>query len=131
VDLGADAERLAAMAPLLAQSGIVLDVFGDGAVAVREVPAALEGGDIAALIKDIADDLAELGSTMAIEDKINRLLATAACHHSVRAGRQLRVEEMNALLREMEVTPNSGACNHGRPTWIELKLSDIERLFGR
>jgi DNA mismatch repair protein MutL len=131
VELGADAHRLVAIAPLLAQSGIVLDAFGEGAVAVREVPAALEGGDIAGLIKDIADDLAELGSTMAVDDKINRLLATTACHHSVRAGRPLRVEEMNALLREMETTPNSGSCNHGRPTWIELKLSDIERLFGR
>jgi DNA mismatch repair protein MutL len=131
VELGADAERLAAMAPLLAEVGVVIDAFGEGAVVVREVPAALEGGDIAGLVKDIADDLAELGSTTAVEDKINRLLATTACHHSVRAGRSLRVEEMNALLREMEATPNSGSCNHGRPTWIELKLSDIERLFGR
>jgi DNA mismatch repair protein MutL len=131
VELGPDAERLVAMAPLLAETGIVLDAFGEGAVVVREVPAALEGGNIASLIKDLADDLAELGSSMAVEEKINRLLATTACHHSVRAGRQLRVEEMNALLREMETTPNSGSCNHGRPTWIELKLSDIERLFGR
>jgi DNA mismatch repair protein MutL len=115
----------------LAEVGVVIDAFGEGAVVVREVPAALEGGDIAGLVKDIADDLAELGSTTAVEDKINRLLATTACHHSVRAGRSLRVEEMNALLREMEATPNSGSCNHGRPTWIELKLSDIERLFGR
>jgi DNA mismatch repair protein MutL len=97
---------------------------------VREVPAALSGGNIARLVRDVADDLAEDKSST-VEERVNHLLATMACHHSVRSGRQLRPEEMNALLRKMEVTPNSGQCNHGRPTYIELKLSDIERLFGR
>jgi DNA mismatch repair protein MutL len=124
-------ERLAAASDVLAQSGLVLEAFGDGAVIVREVPAALGGGDITGTIRDIADELAELGTTTSVEARINHLLATMACHNSVRSGRRLRPEEMNALLREMEATPNSGQCNHGRPTFIELKLADIERLFGR
>jgi DNA mismatch repair protein MutL len=95
------------------------------------VPAALAGGDIPALLRAIADDWQDLGRISALEEKLNHVLATFACHHSVRAGRSLRLEEMNALLREMEVTPNAGQCNHGRPTYIELKLSDLERLFGR
>ncbi len=124
-------ERLAGAAELMAQSGLALEAFGDGAVIVREVPAALAGGDIAGLIRDLAGELAELDQADAVEERINHVLATIACHHSVRSGRRLRPEEMNALLREMERTPNSGQCNHGRPTFIELKLSDIERLFGR
>ena len=124
-------ERLAGAADLLAQSGLVLESFGDGAVIIREVPAVLTQGDISGIIRDLADELAELGAATTVEQRINHVLATMACHHSVRSGRKLRPEEMNALLREMEATPNSGQCNHGRPTFIELKLADIERLFGR
>lgn len=131
VDLdAASLERLANAQELLAGLGLVLEPFGEGSVVVREVPAALTGGNIARLVRDVADDLGE-GSHATVEERVNHLLATMACHHSVRAGRQLKPEEMNALLRKMEVTPNSGQCNHGRPTYIELKLSDIERLFGR
>lgn len=123
-------ERLANAASLLAELGLVLEPFGDGSIVVREVPAALAGGAIAKLVRDVADDLGEDSATT-VEERANHLLATMACHHSVRSGRQLKPEEMNALLRQMERTPNSGQCNHGRPTYIELKLSDIERLFGR
>jgi DNA mismatch repair protein MutL len=131
IDLdAASVERLAQAAPLLAELGLVLEPFGEGSVVVREVPAALAGGAVAHLVRDVADDLAEDHGTT-VEERVNHLLATMACHHSVRSGRQLRADEMNALLRKMEVTPNSGQCNHGRPTFIELKLSDIERLFGR
>jgi DNA mismatch repair protein MutL len=131
IDLDAvSVERLANASTLLAELGLVLEAFGDGSVVVREVPAVLSGGNIAQLVRDVADDLAE-DKNSTVEERVNHLLATMACHHSVRSGRQLRPEEMNALLRKMEVTPNSGQCNHGRPTYIELKLSDIERLFGR
>jgi DNA mismatch repair protein MutL len=126
-----EVERIAGTAELLSQSGLAVEAFGDGAVIVREVPAALAGGNIAGLIRDLADELAELDKADTVEERINHVLATIACHHSVRSGRKLHPEEMNALLREMEATPNSGQCNHGRPTFIELKLSDIERLFGR
>ncbi|MFT3986329.1 DNA mismatch repair endonuclease MutL [Aestuariivirga sp.] len=125
------AERVAGAADVLAQSGLAVEAFGEGAVLVREVPAALAHGDVAGLVQDVADELAEQGVSTRIEDRINHILATMACHHSVRSGRALRPDEMNALLREMEATPNSGQCNHGRPTFIELKLADIERLFGR
>ncbi|MFN0193596.1 MAG: DNA mismatch repair protein MutL, partial [Aestuariivirga sp.] len=111
--------------------GVVLEAFGDGAVLVREFPAALAGASISSIVRDLADELAEPEQGSGVEERINHVLATMACHHSVRAGRSLRPDEMNALLREMETTPNSGQCNHGRPTFIELKLSDIERLFGR
>jgi DNA mismatch repair protein MutL len=124
-------ERLADASELLAQGGLVLEAFGDGAVIIREVPAAIGKGDISGIVRDVADELSELGVTTSIENRINHVLATMACHNSVRSGRKLRPEEMNALLREMEATPNSGQCNHGRPTFIELKLSDIEKLFGR
>ena len=124
-------ERIAGAAEMLAASGLSIEPFGEAAVIVREVPAALGGGNIAGLVRDIADELSDLGHATAIEDRINHILATMACHHSVRSGRTLRPEEMNALLREMELTPNSGQCNHGRPTFIELRLADIERLFGR
>jgi DNA mismatch repair protein MutL len=124
-------ERLAGASDLLAQGGLVLEGFGDGAVIIREVPAAIGKGDISGIVRDVADELSELGVTTSIEDRINHVLATMACHNSVRSGRKLRPEEMNALLREMETTPNSGQCNHGRPTFIELKLADIEKLFGR
>lgn len=132
VDLdGSTAAQVLSVAELLARAGLMVEGFGENAVIVREVPAALGGGDIPALLRDIADDAQELGRVSALEEKLNHLLATFACHHSVRSGRALRIEEMNALLREMEVTPNAGQCNHGRPTFIELKLLDVERLFGR
>ncbi|MGE0147768.1 MAG: DNA mismatch repair endonuclease MutL [Parvibaculaceae bacterium] len=131
VDLDAvSIERLANASALLAGLGLVLEPFGEGSVVVREVPAALAGGNNAGLVRDVADDLGEESSTT-VEERANHLLATMACHHSVRSGRQLKPEEMNALLRRMERTPNSGQCNHGRPTYVELKLGDIERLFGR
>ncbi len=110
--------------------GLSVDSFGVGAVAVREVPAAVKEGNIALQIRDIAQTLSEDG-TLSMERKLNNVLATMACHHSVRAGRRMRPEEMHALLRDMERTPGSGQCNHGRPTYIALKLADIERLFGR
>ena len=126
-----EASRLVEKADLLAEFGLVVEAFGPGAVAVVEVPAAIAGGRIAALIRDLCDTLEEWGSAGALEKRLDHVLATFACHHSVRAGRRLRPEEMNALLREMEATPFSGQCNHGRPTYVELKLKDIERLFGR
>jgi DNA mismatch repair protein MutL len=110
---------------------LAVEPFGEGAVIVREVPAAIGQGDIAGLVRDVADELAERDATATVEERVNHLLATMACHHSVRSGRSLRTDEMNALLREMEATPNSGQCNHGRPTFISLTLADIERLFGR
>jgi DNA mismatch repair protein MutL len=126
-----DAQKLIDRAPVLAELGLVLEPFGQGAIAVSEVPAALCDSDVPALIHDLIDSMEEWGTTLALEDRLDHVLATFACHHSVRAGRRLRPEEMDALLREMEATPNSGQCNHGRPTYVELKLSDIERLFGR
>jgi DNA mismatch repair protein MutL len=126
-----EVERLVASADMLARSGLVLEAFGDGAVILREVPALIGKADFAGIIRDLAAELTEQDEAQAIDQKINHLLATMACHHSVRSGRRLRPEEMNALLREMEATPNSGQCNHGRPTFNELKLSDIEKLFGR
>ena len=98
---------------------------------LREAPALLDGADMAALVRDLAEDLAAEDGAQTLERKLDHRLATIACHHSVRAGRQLKPEEMNALLREMEATPGAGQCNHGRPTYVELKLADIERLFGR
>jgi DNA mismatch repair protein MutL len=124
-------DRLAAASAMLAAAGLVLEPFGETAIILREVPGAVAGGDMRALVRDVADGLAEADTAAGVEERINRVLATMACHHSVRANRVLKPEEMNALLRQMEVTPNSGQCNHGRPTYIELKLSDIERLFGR
>ncbi len=127
----ADAARLAEAGPVLESLGLSLEGFGPGAVAVREVPAAIAQGDIRGLVLDIADNLVEWGGPLALERAADHVLATFACHHSVRAGRRMKPEEMNALLREMEATPGSGQCNHGRPTYVELKLADIERLFGR
>ncbi len=95
------------------------------------MPALVAGGNVARLVRDLADDLSALGQTAGVEERVDHVLATMACHGSVRSGRRLKPEEMNALLREMEATPHSGQCNHGRPTWVELKLADIERLFGR
>lgn len=126
-----DVERLAAHADLLARLGLRLERFGPGAVAVRETPAMLGEVDAAGLVRDLADEIAENDTAESLRGRIDRIAATMACHGSVRAGRRLKPEEMNALLRQMEATPGSGTCNHGRPTYIELKLGDIERLFGR
>jgi DNA mismatch repair protein MutL len=123
--------RIEAEADFLSRLGVIVEAFGQGAILVRELPAPLASANITRLMQDIADGLDNSPPQESIEEKINRLLATIACHHSVRAGRHLKLEEMNALLRDMEKTLNSGQCNHGRPTHIELKLKDIERLFGR
>jgi DNA mismatch repair protein MutL len=125
------AARLAARADELALFGLVLEAFGTGAVIVREVPALVAGLDVRALVRDLADELAEWGDAPALQERIESVCGTLACHSSVRAGRRLAPAEMDALLRQMEVTPNSGQCNHGRPTFVTLALSDIERLFGR
>jgi DNA mismatch repair protein MutL len=125
------AARILARASELAALGLVVEPFGPGAVVVRETPALLGDCDIQGLIRDLGDELAEWGEALALKDRLGEVCATMACHGSVRAGRHLNVAEMNALLREMEATPRSGQCGHGRPTWIELKLADIERLFGR
>jgi DNA mismatch repair protein MutL len=127
----AEAERVAARAEELAGLGLVVEPFGPGAVLVRETPALLGETDVAGLIRDIADDLAENGEALALKERLEEVCATMACHGSVRSGRRLTAPEMNALLRQMEATPHSGQCNHGRPTYVELKLADIERLFGR
>lgn len=125
------AARLADRNHELAELGLVLESFGHGAIVVREVPAMLGTVDCQGLVRDLADEIAELDSIASLKDRIDAIAGTMACHGSVRAGRHLNATEMNALLREMEVTPRSGQCNHGRPTYIELKLSDIERLFER
>ena len=127
----ADAARLGARAEQLAELGLALECFGGGAVVVREVPALLGEIDVAGLVRDLADDLAELDDAVALRDRLDHVASTMACHGSVRAGRRLTVAEMDALLREMEQTPRAGQCNHGRPTYVELKLADIEKLFGR
>jgi DNA mismatch repair protein MutL len=125
------AARLAARAGELAEFGLVLEAFGSGAVIVREVPALVAGLDVRALVRDLADELAEWGDALALQERVESVCGTLACHSSVRAGRRLAPAEMDALLRQMETTPNSGQCNHGRPTYVTLALSDIERLFGR
>jgi DNA mismatch repair protein MutL len=128
-----DADRVMGEAASLEKLGLVLESFGSGALLVREVPSALAGGRIKALVQDVADALAEWGqgASSPLEERLDAVLSRMSCHGSVRAGRRMKPEEMNALLREMEVTPMSGQCNHGRPTYVELKLADIERLFGR
>ncbi|MEN3975224.1 DNA mismatch repair endonuclease MutL [Emcibacter sp. SYSU 3D8] len=125
------ASNLADRAHELAELGLALEPFGAGAVVVREVPALLGDCDIRGLVRDLADDLAELDEALSLKERLEDVCSTMACHGSVRAGRRLTVTEMNALMREMEATPHSGQCNHGRPTYVELKLKDIERLFGR
>ena len=125
------AARVVARAAELAEFGLVLEGFGPGAVVVREVPALLPGLEIAALVRDLAEELAEWDDALALKERIDSVCGTLACHTSVRAGRRLSQPEMDALLRQMEATPNSGQCNHGRPTYVTLALADIERLFGR
>ena len=132
VELDTDtAALLASRADELTPLGLVLEGFGAGAILVREVPALLAKGDIKALIRDLAEELDMLGTASALEERLHEICARIACHGSVRAGRLLKADEMNALLREMEATPNAGQCNHGRPTFIELQLADIEKLFAR
>ena len=127
----ADVACLVARAGELAQYGLAIEPFGPGAVLVRETPALLGEIDAASLVRDLAEHMAEWDETLPLERRLMHVAATMACYGSVRAGRRLKPDEMNALLREMEATPNSGQCNHGRPTYVELKLTDIERLFGR
>ena len=131
VELGTDAARLLDCADDLAKLGLGIEPFGSGAIAVRETPAILGQVNAEALLKDILDELQDAGDSTTLQSRLDAILSRVACHGSVRSGRQMRAEEMNALLREMEATPHSGQCNHGRPTYVELKLSDIEKLFGR
>ena len=119
------------LASALAETGLVIEPFGPGAIAVQEIPAALTGADIGRLVRDLAESLDEWGGAESLEARHDYVLKTFACHHSIRAGRRMKLEEMDALLREMEATPGSGQCNHGRPTYIALGLKDLERLFGR
>jgi len=127
----ADAARLALRADELARFGLIIEAFGPGAVAVRETPSMLGEVDVRGLLRELAEHMAEWDDSLPLERRLLHVSATMACHGSVRAGRRLKPAEMNALLREMEAVPNSGQCNHGRPTYVELKLTDIERLFGR
>ncbi len=127
----ASADRLIQRSDDFVELGLVIEAFGPGTIVVREVPSILGDTDIQGLLKDLADDVSELGEGLGLSARIDHVLATMACYGSVRSGRRLRAEEMNALLREMEATPHSGQCNHGRPTYVELSLNDIERLFGR
>jgi DNA mismatch repair protein MutL len=124
-------DRLEARAAELAEMGLELERFGARAVLVRATPALLGAGDVKGLVTDLADELAAFDEALSLKEKLDHVAATMACHGSVRAGRLLSVAEMNALLREMEVTPHSGQCNHGRPTWVKLAHGDIEKLFGR
>jgi DNA mismatch repair protein MutL len=127
----ATVERLLARAEELASFGLAIESFGPGAVAVRETPSLLGKSDAGSLLRDLAEHMEEWDEALPLERRLMHVAATMACHGSVRAGRRLKPEEMNALLREMEDTPNSGQCNHGRPTYVELKLADVEKLFGR
>jgi DNA mismatch repair protein MutL len=124
-------DRLEDSAAKFAEYGLAIERFGPAAMLVRAMPAALRGADPEKLLIDLADDLAQHGEALLLGEKIEHILATMACHGSVRAGRTLSVAEMNALLREMERTPRSGQCNHGRPTWVKLSMGDVEKLFGR
>jgi DNA mismatch repair protein MutL len=126
-----DCDRLEGAAAELAEMGLELERFGPNAMLVRATPAPLGSPDVKGLLADLAGEIAELGGPLALRDRLDHVAATIACHGSVRAGRVLSVAEMNALLREMEVTPRSGQCNHGRPTWVKLGHGEIEKLFGR
>ena len=132
VELDAQAvAQISARVDELAELGLVIEPFGPGAVVVREVPALLGQTEIQELVRNLADELVDLGEGLSLKERLAEISSTMACHGSVRAGRRLTADEMNALLRQMEVTPHSGQCNHGRPTYVELKLADIEKLFGR
>jgi DNA mismatch repair protein MutL len=133
IDLGEDkAQLLMEFAPDLGRLGLEIEAFGAGAIAVQAVPALLSGrADLTALIRDLADEAAEYDRAQGLQERLNHILSTMACHGSVRAGRRMNAQEMNALLRQMEETPRAGQCNHGRPTYIALSLKDIEKLFGR
>ena len=122
---------LVARAQEFEELGLVLEQFGDDAVMVRETPALLGASNIKGLVKKLAEDLTQFGEGLALKERLEEVCSSMACHGSVRAGRRLNGEEMNALLRQMEATPHSGQCNHGRPTYVELKTADIEKLFGR
>jgi DNA mismatch repair protein MutL len=126
-----DCASLLEIAPQLEKLGLHIEPFGAGAIAVRETPALLGQVNARAMMMDILDELADQGDSLAVQARLEAILSRVACHGSIRSGRRMRAEEMNALLREMEQTPHSGQCNHGRPTYVELRLSDIERLFGR
>jgi len=126
-----ECDRLEGAAADLAELGLEIERFGRTSMLVRTVPAALGKTDVPGLLADLAGEIAELGGPLSLRDKLDLVAATIACHGSVRAGRILSVAEMNALLREMEVTPRSGQCNHGRPTWVKLGHGEIEKLFGR
>jgi len=126
-----DCDRLEGAASELAAMGFEIERFGETSILIRSIPAALCKTDVKALAADLAGEIAELGGPLSLRDKLDLVAATIACHGSVRAGRVLSVAEMNALLREMEVTPRSGQCNHGRPTWVKLGHGEIEKLFGR
>ncbi len=131
ITLGSDADALLDHAAELERFGLVIEAFGPGTIAVRETPAILGEINAEALLRDILDELSDLGDSQTLQTRVEAVLSRVACHGSIRSGRQMRADEMNALLRDMEATPMSGQCNHGRPTYVELKLSDIERLFGR
>lgn len=126
-----ECDRLEAAISRLSEFGLEMERFGPSAMLVRAMPSALKAGDPHKLLRDLADDIAKHGESLLLEEKLDLVLATMACHGSVRAGRSLNLAEMNALLREMEVTPRSGQCNHGRPTWVKLSMNDVEKLFGR
>jgi DNA mismatch repair protein MutL len=126
-----EAARLVQHAEQLAEWGLEIEAFGRGAICVRATPSLFGEMDTAGLLQDLADDFAEYDAGLALSEKFEDVMGNMACRSSVRAGRRLNAQEMNALLREMEVTPYSGQCNHGRPTYVELKRADIERLFGR
>ena len=132
VELSEDeANRVLVRAGELLEMGLEIEPFGTDAVCVRATPALFGEMDVGGLIRDLADDFAEYEAGLALKERFEEIMGNMACRGSVRAGRRLNAEEMNALLRQMEATPHSGQCNHGRPTYVELKLADIERLFGR
>jgi DNA mismatch repair protein MutL len=126
-----DAAQILGVSEELCRFGLTIEPFGAGAIAVRETPAILGTVNARGMILDILDELADLGDSQTVQARIEAILSRVACHGSIRSGRRMQADEMNALLREMEATPHSGQCNHGRPTYVELKLADIERLFGR
>ena len=126
-----DVVRLLEFSDELKSFGLVLEAFGPGAIVVRETPALLGVVNAENLIKDILDELNDSDRSEILKIKIDAILSRISCHGSIRSGRRLKIDEMNALLREMEITPHSGQCNHGRPTYVELSLSDVERMFGR